>query len=772
MKLRTVFLTLVLCAALLAGIAGCGEEPVVETTLATEKTITQSEALALYAQACEPILNAPDLTITVALEENRTVGTQTYCRKIDETLSYSGKGTDRMMASSVQQLTYGTFKTQYAEFYHAGSGYCQTNGSTFRARMQANTFLDRQTPALLLDGDRYGSVSAELVGDNTVITFFAPHSLEDWVDTSDDAQMIAASGTAVINGQGQLISTAYQAQYSCADVMYEIKITATPVPGAVQTLQADISSLPENCLTLSYFDAPKRILQVVGDVYTSEALSASYTETLYSAAYARWRTQNSSFDLFGSGDDFMAKTQYEVSLTDYTNTATTKTEIKTFRDGSCMVSINGADAVEQSGVTAQTMRTGCEDAILAALFTPNHILDAAVSDTGDFLCIRFTGNDAFTANLCSGIYSMFNANLDDWAESFTTEDAGGYLCLNKYTGLPTALGISLSRTHIIDGVAYSLNYQLDQTMELSSSDAYENITGQAPEQTAPEESATPLFYQVTGENGEKMWLLGTIHVGDDRTAALPQKIYTAFEESNALAVEYNLNAFADAVGSDPELLAQLTEAYYYTDGTTTREHLEEELYAKLRDLVLASGYNSVDAPYYRTAIWWRLTDGFYLRQDHTLSADKGVDQRLLDLAEKENKTILEIESGLSQIQMLAGFSEELQAMLLDDILDKGAQAYCQELRELYALWCSGDADGLYQALAAEKNGLSDEELALYEEYAKAMYQDRNAAMVSAAKTYLSSGETVFYAVGYVHLLGEGGLVEALRSAGYTVELVQ
>ena len=38
--------------------------------------------------------------------------------------------------------------------------------------------------------------------------------------------------------------------------------------------------------------------------------------------------------------------------------------------------------------------------------------------------------------------------------------------------------------------------------------------------------------------------------------------------------------------------------------------------------------------------------------------------------------------------------------------------------------------------------------------------------------YLESGDVVFYAVGLAHLLdSENGLVDTLREAGYTVELV-
>jgi signal transduction histidine kinase len=80
----------------------------------------------------------------------------------------------------------------------------------------------------------------------------------------------------------------------------------------------------------------------------------------------------------------------------------------------------------------------------------------------------------------------------------------------------------------------------------------------------------------------------------------------------------------------------------------------------------------------------------------------------------------------------------------------------------------------------DTSDMNEEELAEYEaqkhliaEYNKAMSYDRNDQMLQKAVSYLESGDVVFYAVGLAHLLSEdGGLVDALRAAGYTVELVQ
>ena len=306
---------------------------------------------------------------------------------------------------------------------------------------------------------------------------------------------------------------------------------------------------------------------------------------------------------------------------------------------------------------------------------------------------------------------------------------------------------------------------------MASLTTYDGIFEEPAPEEEPENPATPLFYHVTGADGQEMWLLGTIHIGDERTGFLPQTIYDAFDASDALAVEVNIDAFEEQVSSDPALLTQLAYAYYYSDGTRISDHLDTELYQAAHTLILASGNNSASAPYMKISIWGNLIDNFYLQQDYTLTAEKGVDQRLLTMAAQQGKSILEIETGLSQIQMLAGYSEAFQTALLSDTVSASLIDYNNDLRTLYELWCAGDEAALTEALTEDSSGLTEEELKLYEEYTKAMYTDRNAKMLSAAKTYLESGDTVFYAVGLAHLLGEDGLVNTLRAAGYTVEIV-
>jgi uncharacterized protein YbaP (TraB family) len=123
--------------------------------------------------------------------------------------------------------------------------------------------------------------------------------------------------------------------------------------------------------------------------------------------------------------------------------------------------------------------------------------------------------------------------------------------------------------------------------------------------------------------------------------------------------------------------------------------------------------------------------------------------------------------------MLTGYSEELQEHLLLEAVSYDPWSYQEGVLELYEMWCSGDEAALIAYLSEEEDTseMTEEEIALYEEYWTAMSTDRNAGMLEVAKQYLSGDKLVFYAVGLAHLLAEDGLVNTLREAGYTVELV-
>lgn len=753
-------LALLLCLSLLLILGGCSLGGTDETTLPTEtvpETTAPIDGGAVYSGACETLFSASDIAVHYTYDQRRTVAGETFTENRTGTASYDNYGSNTLEALVSETLTYGGYSAQYIESFLSGDAYCRVSNTNFQCPMTAAEFTARQIPAQLLDSGLYGSIAAETVEDTTVITFKNAACLESWVTGAADAQLTAASGTATVDATGKLSAATYHAEYTLNTTAYVLDVSITLETPEKLSLSAQQPVYPMDCPQLSDLDIPRYLLRVVGDVYGSGAVSASYTDTLISAAFSSIRTQTGNYIASGSGDSLDAEISTQVTLTDFAGSSTSNSQQITFRDGQYTNTINGSEVTTDGSVTAEQVRTNVEDSILSAMLTLDAITSGELTDTGDFLCIRFTATDSYTSTLCANIYTLFGINLDSFAQSYTTDSAGSYLTIDKYSALPTAMGISLSRSHVIDNVSYTLTYQKDQAIQLPA--AAEN---------APVQTATPLLYRVTGEDGQTMWLMGTVDCGADYN--LPQAVLDALSEADAFALEYDLNAFDAALLTDASLQTQLITAYYYGEGTVA-EHISPELYDSAYPLLLATGCNSSTAGAMKAIIWHSLIEELFLQRSYTLSTEHDTDLKLLELAAAQHKTIYEMESGISQVNILTGFSDSLQAAMLERLIGQGMTAFCQEQQTLFTLWCKGDEAALTTFCAMDASGLTEEQQALFDEYYKAMYTDRHSAMLKAMKGYLSGGETVFCAIGVKHLVGEDGLVQALRDAGYTVETV-
>lgn len=252
---------------------------------------------------------------------------------------------------------------------------------------------------------------------------------------------------------------------------------------------------------------------------------------------------------------------------------------------------------------------------------------------------------------------------------------------------------------------------------------------------------------------------------------LPNEIYNALRSCDALAVEYDINEFLLQTSTDSTLQNTIADLYYYLDGSTIYDHLSEEVYQDAYYLLTASGDANTSTDYMRPVFIASLIEEFYLEQGYLLSTDKGMDLKLLEFAQITDKRIISIESGLSQLQILSTLSDELQQLLLESALNSSISDYNDSVNELYELWCQGDLEGLLPLLFSDDNSTDEAEQALWQEYDQALIIDRNATMLSTAIDCLEGDETVFYAVGLAHLLGDSGLLQGLEDAGYTVTTV-
>ena len=770
-------LTLLLAFAMVLSLAACGEPAANNTPTEPQVPDTNVEpepiAADVYAEAVEKLNSMTNLRLVIDVSQQTKVGQQTILETQEIKLKLNNIGAEDFAAQMSAVINYGAESAvKTTEIFKDGKVYGELSDYRYWAETTAEEFMEGYAPAALLDASLYGSI--EFI-DDTTISFTDATAPEAWL-VGEGAELIEAAGTAKLDEFGNLTVCTYDVTFRLGSCVFTF---ATTVEIHENTDQVEIPADVADYTEISDPLIPYLVTRTLGNSWQSRAMSGYMEETVVSAAVQAVFTTTKQVDLFGEGKDLKANVEYDYHMTDlYGNTIWTEEIEEHFTEGTYVYTYDGN--AENYSVTSATeienLRLSFSDQLVSFLPTLENLVDIELTELPGGYLLEYSLSDDYNTILkdyAAGKIMADPSYIDSLASKYDHQEYTGYLAIDGLTGLPTAVSYTYSGAHFIDGVEYALAFQLNQSMDMASLTSYEAVTDEPFPVDPPENPATPLFYHVTGPDGEEMWLMGTIHVGDNRTAHLPQEIYDAFNASDALAVEFNNDAFQEELENDSKLAQKVYGFYMYSDGTTVKDHISDpELYENAVKLMKFAGEYNDYADYFKVSMWAQSLENFYLKLGYNLSSDYGLDNQLMDLAEEKGLPIWDVESGEFQIEMMTSYSDALQEDLLASAVESHPASYYLGVEELFELWCSGDEAALIEYLAPQDTSeMTEEELALYEEYTQAMEWDRNVGMLDVAKGYLSSGKTVFFAVGLAHLIAEDGLVNTLRDAGYTVELV-
>lgn len=275
--------------------------------------------------------------------------------------------------------------------------------------------------------------------------------------------------------------------------------------------------------------------------------------------------------------------------------------------------------------------------------------------------------------------------------------------------------------------------------------------------TAEERNDGGFLWKVENDD-TTVYLQGTIHVGNEDFYPLNKKIEDAYEESDVVLPEIDLNEV------DPSISQTLMmELAMYEDGQTIADDLTEDTYAALEEILQENGMSIEMVQQFKPWFMEMLLMEFALEETE-YSPEYAVDQYFLDRAAEDGKEIRELESFEEQLMMLSGFSDELQLEMLENaILNYDDMA--EELDEITAHWLSG--------ATGELSGTTDVEETFegYEEYMEEMNTNRNIGMADTILELLEedSGKTYFVFVGAMHMVEEPSIVSLIEDDGYEVE---
>ncbi|WP_191602509.1 TraB/GumN family protein [Marinomonas algicola] len=257
-----------------------------------------------------------------------------------------------------------------------------------------------------------------------------------------------------------------------------------------------------------------------------------------------------------------------------------------------------------------------------------------------------------------------------------------------------------------------------------------------------------------------VYLAGSIHALNERHYPLPQAYLDAYQKSDNLVVELNVNKL------DPYISQSLIQSKMWLPVNQTLEK-----YLSKNALDALKHFNIRNKSEYEKLIRmrpWMVIEqltGYQLKQTQ-FKADLGLDQYFLQMAEKNNKPILELETLEQQITAIADspFHSQIAALevSLSQLDDK------DYLEKMVNYWERADPVGLYNFVYQDV--VQNPKLG---PMMKSLLDDRNKSMADVIALYLnqpiSRRNNYFVVVGALHLTGPNSIQKQLERKGYFVQ---
>lgn len=251
-------------------------------------------------------------------------------------------------------------------------------------------------------------------------------------------------------------------------------------------------------------------------------------------------------------------------------------------------------------------------------------------------------------------------------------------------------------------------------------------------------------------------LLGSAHLAASDIYPLRDVIIDAYDAADVLVVEVDIRAV------DPQRLEKWVSTYgLYSHGESLRDHLQPVTWQRLQAHLQSNGLNAAMLQRYKPGLLITTLSTLAL-QAGGLSPALGIDAFFLERAHREGRTIVELESLESQLDLLAGLPEP--DLLINRTLDEIAQLPTLTDR-LFDAWRRGDTERLAKVLLQDNLQKHPGYRQMYER----IYTMRNHAMTQRIRDLMADGKRYFVVVGAAHLVGDDGIVALLREAGYRVD---
>ncbi|GFZ80379.1 lipoprotein [Pseudohongiella nitratireducens] len=270
-----------------------------------------------------------------------------------------------------------------------------------------------------------------------------------------------------------------------------------------------------------------------------------------------------------------------------------------------------------------------------------------------------------------------------------------------------------------------------------------------------QDSSAQTSVWVISQGDEKVYLGGTIHLLRNSDYPLPAPFEEAYDRADELYFETDLGTI-NSPAFQQQVMAQLT----YQDGRSLSTVLSTEAYTALQSYVNNSGL-PIPMPMLESFKPGLLISTLSVLEMQKLGfTPQGVDAYFYTRAVGDGKTRGELESIEEQLTMLSrmgeGYESDYVLYSLADFEQLGS-----ELENIVTHWRNGNTDSLSNDFIGPMREQSE---VLYQE----LLVDRNLNWIPQIERMFEDENTELVLVGVAHMLGDDGLLEALRTRGFEV----
>ena len=276
------------------------------------------------------------------------------------------------------------------------------------------------------------------------------------------------------------------------------------------------------------------------------------------------------------------------------------------------------------------------------------------------------------------------------------------------------------------------------------------------------------LYHISDEQGNGMYLLGSIHVGQ-KPMEVDGKLLDAYNDSEAISFEVNDFTITDSIMELSQEMLTINPLSEIDDAQFDEKfkQLDEE-YDYINEELIASGFNLTFIQQMTLA---------ELMQEFSLKSEYGVDMTLLSKAMEDKKELLEVEGMTMQFNLFMEFEEQCPSFMMDSTFISKSESE-QDLIDSLKMYANGTFEDY--ALSNETMWMTNRDMPIpeelyetqqemqeYETYRDLMLINRQDDMYLKCVEYIKNDNTLLV-VGAMHLFGTDGLLSLFEDNGYTV----